>query len=998
VESIRRVFGLTINRRVLALLLCMAFGLGVAAATAEGQMAYPLKVSPNHRYLVDQNDRPFMIVGDSPQGLITDLSISEAAAYFANRASYGFNAVQIHLLGKSTFGGRGDYSTYDGLTPFSTPGDISTPQAAYFARVDAMLDLAAQNGIVVFLNAAETIDSLGLFRDSGVAKSRAFGQYLGSRYRNFDNIVWMYGNDFQSWQDPNDNAVILAVANGIKDTDFRHLHTAWLNYFVSASRDSADWDAVSDIDFVYTYYSPYDKTLGEYALTPPKPVFLGESNYEGESISVPLTTPEIVRRQEYWTMTSGATGSFYGNFWTWPFRPGWQDHYNSPGAAQMPYFRDLFATRSWWNLSPDASHQVLTAGYGTYDAFGGIASNDYVTAAMAADSSLMIAYLPSIRTVSVNLSKFAAPVTARWYDPSNGTYATISGSPFSNAGTQNFTPAGSNSDGNGDWVLVMEAIATDATPPAISGVAVSNLTTSSAVVNWITNEPSDGQVEYGLTTAYGLTTTLAPNLVTAHAVSLVGLAANTTYHYRVRSKDAAGNLAISPDGTFSMPPPAGLSAQFLGAGTEDFVGPSQQLRPNGIPDWRIRLQGLSSVPNKVRITSSSSGGLWQGPRFQNTWLIATQYGVDGTGTLWFEPLAGSTTFHVQVWYADGTTAETDATTAPPPPPPPPPPATLTAAFLGVTGQDRVGQSGALAPNEIPDWQIHVQGLRSTPTRVRITSAAGGVWEAPFNGANWLVATQYGTDGTGDFWFEPWGTPGFHVKVFYSDGTTDEADANSSPPPPPPPPALTATFLGVTGQDRVGQNGLLAPNGILDWQIHVQGLRSTPTRVLIASVGGLWEAPFNGTNWLVGTQYGVSGDGDFWFEPWGSPVFHVKVFYSDGTTDEVDATNPLVPSTLTAAFLGVTAQDRVGQNGLLAANGIADWQIHVQGLRATPTRVRITSAAGGVWEVPFSGAWLVATQYDGGGAGDFWFEPWGTPGFHVKVLYADGTTDEADTAN
>jgi hypothetical protein len=39
--------------------------------------------------------------------------------------------------------------------------------------------------------------------------------------------------------------------------------------------------------------------------------------------------------------------------------------------------------------------------------------------------------------------------------------------------------------------------------------------------------------------------------VTNHSVTLSGLTANTTYHYRVRSKDAAGNQAASGDLTFT---------------------------------------------------------------------------------------------------------------------------------------------------------------------------------------------------------------------------------------------------------------------------------------------------------------------------------------------------------------------------------------------------------------------------------------------------------------
>src|SRR2546427_353688 len=82
------------------IILCAGLVVGMAVSLAAQSPVYPLKVSSNHRYLVDQNDTPFMIVGDSPQGLITDLSTAEADAYFANRASYGFNALQIHLLAK----------------------------------------------------------------------------------------------------------------------------------------------------------------------------------------------------------------------------------------------------------------------------------------------------------------------------------------------------------------------------------------------------------------------------------------------------------------------------------------------------------------------------------------------------------------------------------------------------------------------------------------------------------------------------------------------------------------------------------------------------------------------------------------------------------------------------------------------------------------------------------------------------------------------------------
>src|SRR5205823_3154849 len=109
-------------------------------------------------------------------------------------------------------------------------------------------------------------------------------------------------------------------------------------------------------------------------------------------------------------------------------------------------------------------------------------------------------------------------------------------------------------------------------------------------------------------------------------------------------------------------------------------------------------------------------------------------------------------------------------------------------------------------------------------KVRITSAPGGVWEDPFNGGNWIILTQTDRSGNGDLWFEPWGTSGFHVKVWYTDNTTDETDSvNGSPLSS----TLQASFLSVTGEDLVGPQNQVTANGIPDWHIRLQGLRSSP---------------------------------------------------------------------------------------------------------------------------------------------------------------------------
>ncbi len=89
----------------------------------------------------------------------------------------------------------------------------------------------------------------------------------------------------------------------------------------------------------------------------------------------------------------------------------------------------------------------------------------------------------------------------------------------------------------------------DTIPPVISAVTASSITSSGATITWTTDESSSSVVEYGLTNAYGSTSTGASG-VTSHSVPLTGLAANTVYHYCVKSTDASGNLAVSPDHTF----------------------------------------------------------------------------------------------------------------------------------------------------------------------------------------------------------------------------------------------------------------------------------------------------------------------------------------------------------------------------------------------------------------------------------------------------------------
>src|SRR5439155_734674 len=87
--------------------------------------------------------------------------------------------------------------------------------------------------------------------------------------------------------------------------------------------------------------------------------------------------------------------------------------------------------------------------------------------------------------------------------------------------------------------------------PITSPATVSPIALITATIARTTNQPADSQVEYGLRIAYGTLTALDSGLVTAHVRTLTGLSAGTLYHYRVRSQDAAGNLSVSANSTFT---------------------------------------------------------------------------------------------------------------------------------------------------------------------------------------------------------------------------------------------------------------------------------------------------------------------------------------------------------------------------------------------------------------------------------------------------------------
>jgi len=139
--------------------------------------------------------------------------------------------------------------------------------------------------------------------------------------------------------------------------------------------------------------------------------------------------------------------------------------------------------------------------------------------------------------VALGSAQTVAPYTYVW-DPS-----TV------DQGSYTLTAVATNADG--DQVPSQNITVTVDNDPTVRAVNTKNLQQTTSRIAWVTSEPASGQVEYGLTTSYGSTTTLDSTRDQYHNHALAGLAPNTTYHYRVTSVDASGYSVTSSDQTFT---------------------------------------------------------------------------------------------------------------------------------------------------------------------------------------------------------------------------------------------------------------------------------------------------------------------------------------------------------------------------------------------------------------------------------------------------------------
>jgi hypothetical protein len=432
----------------------------VAKATSSA-VTFPLAVEPGKRYLVDAAGRPFLINGDTAWSLIAQLTREDADRYLEDRRARGFNTILVSLLenqysANPPANAYGERPFHDqqlvSLLPFLTFADYTRPNEAYFAHAEWVLRRAAEKGFLVLLTPSYvgccSDGWSGEMSENGPDRLRQYGEYLGRRYRDFPNILWVHGGDSNHFKD-----LARAIAEGIRQVDPRVLHTAHGQY-ETTGLDYWGSEPGLQVNNVYSYGPVYAPALEQYGRPERMPFFLIESNYENEHD----VTEQQLRTQAYQAVLSGAAGQVFGNnpIWhfestnEWPWPVTWQEALGSRGAQSMTHLHDLLATVPWWLLEPDWEHSLLTDGLGSDD--------ERAVAARTGDGSLAIVYLPSDREITVDLAQLAGPnVAARWYDPADGRFSPVPGSPFPATASHQFRPESNNGAGFADWVLVLES-------------------------------------------------------------------------------------------------------------------------------------------------------------------------------------------------------------------------------------------------------------------------------------------------------------------------------------------------------------------------------------------------------------------------------------------------------------------------------------------------------------------------------------------------------------
>lgn len=454
-----------------------AFSLIVAISTPAAETELPgLRVSPNHRFLVTADGRPFFWLGDTAWW-IRQLPPPEREHYLATRARQGFNVIQVHPGLAVT--------NHAGERPFVNDAPAS-PNEPFWQDMDAVVREAARHGLYVAL-APLWGNEYGKAFGTNEAAAYAFGQWIGRRYAGQPNVLWIVSGEYDAingYKVPVNAAqkgVLNAAARGLRAA---HQGSQLMTIHPGVARTSStDFHAEPWLDFnllqsghlidstAHRLPENHQLIVNDYAQQPIKPVLDGEPIYEDtpdavwsvKHINGARAGADAVRRKAYWSVFSGACGHTYGHndvygFFTpafpgqvlslesHPSGPGqrgdWREALSAPGATQMRHLRRLIESRPFLTQVPDPS---LLASSET---------NALEHLAALRGEGYALVYTPTGNPFRVRLDKLEGrEVQAWWFDPRTGEAKAVGR--FACEGEREFTPPGHPGIGN-DWVLALD--------------------------------------------------------------------------------------------------------------------------------------------------------------------------------------------------------------------------------------------------------------------------------------------------------------------------------------------------------------------------------------------------------------------------------------------------------------------------------------------------------------------------------------------------------------
>ena len=449
----------------------------LAAFTFAWSAAQKIKVSDNNRYLITEDGQPFFYLADTAWELFHRCDREEAKMYLEKRASQGFNVIQAVALAE--LDGLNTPNAYD-QTPLLN-NDPKTPNTTYFEHVDYVIKKADSLNMYVAL-----LPTWGdkVFKNNWgtgpevftTENARTFGKWIGNRYKDFENLIWIIGGDRNPREASNDVEIWNEMAEGIAEAAGGYDETL-MSYHPQPKigGGSSTWfhdQKWLDFNMHQTGHcanqGTYEHISTDYRLTPAKPTMDGEPLYEDHpncfnARELGHSVPEDIRRIMYWNVFAGAMGQTYGCHDVWqmytlnreginqPLRP-WPVALDLPMANQVQHLKNLMLSRPYLNRIPDQSMILGTQEY----------SNDYVIATRDSEGSYAMVYFPTGKTIQLDLSTLSGnSLQGWWYDPRTGN--AFDAKEIGKSKNVKINPPTS---GKGhDWVLVLDETSKKFMPP-----------------------------------------------------------------------------------------------------------------------------------------------------------------------------------------------------------------------------------------------------------------------------------------------------------------------------------------------------------------------------------------------------------------------------------------------------------------------------------------------------------------------------------------------------